>query len=310
MPLFRTTVAIALAVFLSAPAWALDPGETSYQFLRIGTDARGEAMGGALTGLADELGAAAYNPAALALSVPKQCRLGYGNWVTDIQSGYLSGAFALGERGRFALSAQYVDYGHFDGYDGLGNPTPEFNASDVALAASVANRLGEQIYWGLTGKFISQSIDGESSTGLAADLGVAVQLNDQRTRIGAAVRNVGGQTSTMGDAGKFGLPTVFAAGVSHHLQGAPLTVALEGLKPIDEDFGAAFGAEAQLAPAIALRAGYNTLTGTIDTGSNKDKLAGLSFGIGLTSGRLGIDYALSLYSELGELHRFSLSTGF
>jgi hypothetical protein len=297
-------------MFLVAPAHAGDPGTAVFTFLKIGTDARSTAMGGAMTGLADGLGAATYNPASLALAAPREVTASYVNWVLDIQGGSLAGAWAVGEKGRLGISAQYLDYGNFDSRDAEGNTAPDFGASDLALGLSYAASFGQNISAGITGRFISESIDNESMTGMAADLGLLYEFSDQRTRFGAAVRNLGGQTKAYANGAKEDLPIVLAAGASHHLRGTPILASVEVLKPSDDDVGGAFGVEVAATRQFSLRGGFNTLAGKIKTGSNSDKLAGISIGAGFQTDRLGVDYAFATHSELGDAHRFTIHTRF
>lgn len=295
---------------LTGVAFSADPGEAAYSFLKIGTDARSEAMGGAMTAVADQLGSTFYNPAALARTAPRSVMASYVNWLTDIQAGALAAAWGVGHTGRIGVSAQYLDYGTFDPRDAQGGPGDDFSASDFAFAATWAGRAGESFSYGVTGRFVSESIDDVSTTAMSTDLGVGYELADKRTHIGAAVRNLGAQTKSVEGGDKEDIPITLAAGVSHHLRGAPVLFAADVLKPSDDDIGGAFGVEVAAFRQMLIRAGYNTLTAKIDTDSDSDNLAGVSLGAGFVLERLTIDYAFSAYSELGDVHRFSIGSRF
>lgn len=309
-PLAAIACMIALVIAAASSVSAKDPGEDAYTFLKIGTDARSEAMGGAMTGVADQLGATFYNPAALAAVGPRSVMASYTNWLTDIQAGALAAVWSVGGQGRVGVSAQYLDYGDFDARDEVGNPGEDFSASDVALALTWASGLGRGLNAGVTGRFISESIDDANSSALAADLGLSYEFLDGRTRAGVAVRNLGGQTKSIEGGDKESLPIVLAAGLSHQLRGAPVLFAADLLKPSDDDVGGAFGVEVDVHRQFALRAGYNTLIAQIDTDSDSDNLAGISLGAGFSLERLAIDYAFTAYSELGDAHRFSIRSRF
>ena len=304
------SLALVFAGLCVVPAFAGDPGTTVFNFLKIGTDARSISMGGAMTGLADGLGAATYNPASIAQAAPREVAISYVNWVLDIQGGSLAGVWGIGEKSRLGISAQYLDYGDFDSRDAEGNTAPDFSASDLALGLSYAAAFSPNFSAGVTGRFISESIDNESMTGMAADLGVLYEFADRRTRLGAAVRNLGGQTKAYAGGAKEDIPTILAAGGSHQLRGTPVRASVEVLKPSDDDLGGAFGVEVAATRQFSLRGGFNTLAGKIKTDSNSDKLAGLSIGAGFQTERLGIDYAFAAHSELGDAHRFTLHTRF
>lgn len=311
MPKLRTIAsAIVALTFITGPAAAADPGEAAYSFLKIGTDARSEAMGGAMTAVGDQLGAAFYNPAALARTAPRSLMASYVNWLTDIQAGSLAGTWAVGTTGRIGVSAQYLDYGKFDPRDAQGDPGQDFTASDVALALAWAAREGDNLAYGLSGRFISESIDDVSTTALAADLGLTYEFGDKRTRVGLALRNLGAQTKSVEGGQKEDIPITLAAGLSHHLRGAPVLFAVDVLKPSDDDVGGAFGVEVAAFRQMLIRAGYNTLIAKVETDSNSDNFAGLSLGVGFVFERLAIDYAFASYSELGDAHRFSIGSRF
>lgn len=308
----KRTIALALSVVagLSTQIAAADPGDATYSFLKIGTDARSEAMGGAMTAVADQLGSTFYNPAALARTTPRSVMASYVNWLTDIQAGALAAVWGVGQTGRLGVSAQYLDYGTFDPRDSQGNPGADFSASDFAFALTWAASVREGFSYGLTGRFISESIDDLSTTAMAADLGLRYELTDRRTRVGLVVRNLGAQIKSIEGGNKEDLPITLAAGVSHRLRGAPVLFAADVLKPSDDDVGGAFGVEVAAFKQMLVRAGYNTLTANIDTNSNSDKLAGLSLGAGFVLERLSIDYAFAAYSALGDVHRFSIGSRF
>ena len=181
-----TAAALIIVAFGGVYAQAADPGEAAYSFLKIGTDARSEAMGGAMTAVADHLGSSFYNPSALARTAPRSVMASYVNWLTDIQAGSLAATWAVGRTGRIGAFAQYLDYGTFDPRKADGTPGEDFSASDVAVALTWAGLAGESFAYGVSGRFISESIDDVSSTALAADLGMTYEFQDKRTRVGLA----------------------------------------------------------------------------------------------------------------------------
>jgi hypothetical protein len=296
----------AAAAGVSARSWAAEPGKAGYLFLTVGPDARAEGMGGAQTAVADGLSAISYNPASLADARPRDWTLSYTNWVTDIQSGFMAAAIPIGSGLMMAAGIQYFDYGDFDGFDGDGVASGQFGASDFSGALTVAGRVGAPAAWGVTGRFISESIDSESSTGFALDAGARYELGDGRTRVGASIRHLGSQTKALGGGKKDDLPVTGTFGIAHRLRGAPLLAALDIVKPSDDDFGFLGGLEFAGLKPLTLRAGYNSLTGQIETGSGRDDLAGFSIGIGILLRGMMLDYAYGSLSVLGDSHRFGL----
>jgi len=290
---------------------AAGAGEAGFDFLNMGTDARAEALGGAHVALTDGVSSLYYNPAGMAWSAPKQVMATYHNWVTDIQSGFVGGVLQLGQNGRIGAAIQYLDYGDIRAASANGTAPSDatiFGASDLAISISMAQRLGEQSSAGVTGRMIFESIDNESAQGIAFDAGIIHQLRDQRTRIGVAVRNAGFQTSAYGEGAKDQLPITAVAGVSHQLRGAPLLFTADLMKAYGRDFGAGIGMEFSSLDPLTLRVGYNSVDGSLDSGSDNDKYAGVRFGAGFSLDKFVIDYAYGTMSELGSSHRFTIRT--
>ncbi|MBD3297812.1 MAG: PorV/PorQ family protein [candidate division Zixibacteria bacterium] len=303
------TAAVALAVMaIGATAWAASPGEAGFKFLDIGTDARAEGLGGAYTAAATGVSATYYNPSGMVWSPHGELLATYHNWVDGIQSGFVGGTTRLGEDGRVGLSIQYLDYGNIDAADASGESLGDFGASDLAVGISFARMIGSSSSVGVTGRFITESIDDKSATGLAFDAGLIHKMPDGRTRIGAAVRNAGFQMTTFADGAKDDLPITFVAGLEHDLRDMPFLVTADVFKPNDDDFGGALGLEFLAADAFRLRAGYNSLAGQFDSGSGSDDFAGFRFGAGFVLNTITIDYGYGSMSKLGTSHRFTLRT--
>jgi hypothetical protein len=206
------------------------------------------------------------------------------------------------------LSFQYLDYGSIDAADGSGQSLGDFGASDLAVGLSVARKVGAKSSIGVTGRFITESIDDKTATGLAFDAGVMHQMPDGRTRVAAAVRNAGFQMTTFADGAKDDLPITFVAGMQHELLDMPFVLTADLFKPKDDDFGGAVGLEFIAAEAFRLRAGYNSQAGQFDSGSSSDDLAGFRFGAGFILNKLTIDYGYGSMSKLGSSHRFTVRT--
>ncbi len=314
--LIRNTLAnvLALAALVLLPlghAYAAGAGEAGFDFLNMGTDARAEALGGAHVALSDGVSGLYYNPAGMAWAPPKQVMATYHNWVTDIQSGFIAGVLQLGQSGRIGAAIQYLDYGDIRAATASGTAPGDatvFGASDMAISVGVAQHMGERSSAGITARMIFESLDNESAQGIAFDAGIIHQLGDQRTRIGAAIRNAGFQTSAYGEGAKDKLPITAVAGISHHLRGAPLLFTADLMKPYGNDFGAGVGMEFYSLDPLTLRVGYNSLAGSLDSGSDSDKYAGLRFGAGFALDKIVIDYAYGSMSKLGASHRFTIRT--
>jgi len=319
----KTILCLVLVLALSASLFAgkAKTGTTAYPFLKIGVGAKSSSMGGAFVGLADDESAVYYNPAGIIGFQQKAISGSYMNYIADIQSGNLIAilpksspavvdAEGLGEepvfhdaQSAFAFSVVYLNYGKIDETDFAGDIIGDFGGSDMAIGATYARKLSPQLACGGTAKFIYQKIDQYSSTGLAVDAGLLYRLRDDRTNLGLSASNLGVQLSGLSPEHKDPLPIILRGGVSHQTRELPLTVALEGVYPTDNDIYGSIGLEIHPNIPIALRVGYSTFGQNYKTGGSKDNTAGFSFGVGFKPAKVAIDYAFLPYADLGSLHR-------
>lgn len=337
----RLTTLVLLAGFMFALAGSSyggandKVGTTAYSFLKIWVGARTQAMGGTGVGLADDETALQYNPGGLPQllgefpveeyefeyeyqgekKVPEQREkrnlftITYNNYLCDIQSGFLGYLRPLGGEGIWGASVNYFNYGSFDETDAQGNKIGTFGASDLAVAGSYAYRFSRQLFLGGTVKFIYESIQDYSSSGLAFDLGFIYRFKDGRTQVGGALTNLGTQLSALGEE-KESLPTLASVGFSHRLRGLPFTLCADASKPLDNDFYFSLGGELTRLDPFFLRLGWNYNGRNYRTDSDKDNFAGFSGGFGYNWREFLLDYSYSSFADLGGAHRITFSGSF
>jgi hypothetical protein len=304
-------------------------GTAAYTFLKIGTGAKSQGLGGAFVGLADDATALYYNPAGLTargedeilydelLGKPlyeapqNRFTASYINYLVDFQYGFLGYVRDIDSTTAMGVSASYQNFGTFDRLDAEGSEQGTFGASDIAFALTYSKRVSSKFSAGATGKVVFEKIDTYSSTGLAADIGLMYLLaSDGTSRLGLAVTNLGAQLKGLTDEHKDKFPTKIAFGLSHQLVGLPFLFSAEGGKPFDNDFYAAAGMElVSLRPFVA-RIGWSSQGRDYRVGGDNEFLAGFAGGFGLTYKNYQIDYSYSSYGDLGSVHRISLGAGF
>jgi hypothetical protein len=291
--LLSLVVIIALAT--SAEAINSKAGTAAYTFLKIGTGAKSQAMGGAYVGLADDATALYYNPAGLTvldqeslvydellnkpLNAPLQNRFtaSYINSLLDFQFGYVGYVREIDSVSALGASVSYQNYGTFTRLDATGVEQGTFGASDFAFGLTYSKRFAPRFSAGVTGKCIYEKIDNSSSNGLAADLGLMYQLTpDGSTRIGLALTNLGAQLKGLSQTHKDNLPTKIAGGISHQLKGLPFLFSGEIGKPFDNDIYASLGTELVSLKPFFIRLGWTTQGKDYKVGANNDALAGFS----------------------------------
>jgi hypothetical protein len=109
---------------------------------------------------------------------------------------------------------------------------------------------------------------------------------------------------------KENLPLNFQFGVSKHLAHLPMLYSLTLIKYQDEDLRFRAGGEFTLSKNLSLRLGYDTVRSDQKVGTDADRFAGLSIGLGLAIHDYVLDYGLSSFGEVGALNRLSISMTF
>jgi len=327
--------AISLAAILAAllpavPARAAriypSAGSTSATFLKLGAGARALGMGGAFTSVCDPY-AAYWNPAGLAcLGEEKTLGLFHNEYFQGLGQEYLLYTVPASGGGLFGLPLPAAgtwgfSFNYFyvpkdlERRSGLYEADPvapispvegRFGASDAAVSAAYGGGLGRGYSGGLSLKAIRQSIDDYSGATLAADLGVARELNwrGRKLRAGLALLNLGPGIKL--DKERYGLPLSLRAGLSGRLPGAGTLLSLDAEKPVDDYLTLAVGAEHPLTGRLLLRAGYRAR----HYGNELGAWSGFSAGAGVVFEKLDFDYAFTPFGDLGTAHRFSLALRF
>lgn len=284
-------------------------GTSAFSFLKINVGARPVAMGGAFTGAAEDESSLYYNPAGIALFESDRYVLGYHNYFVDMQSGFVGYIHSLDDRKSVAFYASYLNYGDFTETDLQGNITGDFGGGDLLLAATFAMRQSRVFCLGVTAKFIRESIQDYSATGIALDLGARYNTDRSRYTAGLMIQNLGAQLSSLGEGDKDGLPVTVRAGGSARPKGLPFLFVADVIAPVDNDIDVAAGAEYYNFKPLYLRVGYNTFGSNYKAEDSDAGLAGLSMGVGIDYNSMQLSYAFSPAADLGESHRITLTGG-
>jgi hypothetical protein len=179
-------------------------GTTSAEFLLIGANARGMALGGGYMALANDLGALYANPGALALIKRAGVQGSQLNYVADtklnsgaIATPYGGGSGAIGfSIGSFGFSDQPVYTPQQP------NGTGEFySVSESYAAATVAKNFSDRFSVGITAKGVFDRLGQVSGSALAVDFGTHFhsQLAGKPIRFAFALTNLGTNLKYKGD---------------------------------------------------------------------------------------------------------------
>lgn len=297
----RATVPILAATLLSsgpARAGIENAGTTAANFLALGVGARTLAMGGAVLGVGDDAGAAAWNAAALGWVNGTDVALAHASLPNQSLQEWGTVGSRLGGRGtRWALSGLYQGDGSFQGLDASGNPTGDFSVSNVAMGATLAQQLGGLASVGVGAKAVHEKIATASGTGFTFDAGLMVRAGG--FGLGLAAQNVGGHMSYGGT--RYPFPTNYGVGLGYTHPTSGMRVALDANFPNAYHPDVRGGVEWLYRGTLALRAGYRK-----ELSSPDDPLTGPTFGLGAHYGGMWLDYGYLLAGEGNGEHRMGL----
>jgi hypothetical protein len=332
----RVFVLLALALLpalpVSAqvlPAFGRDrSGTVGFQFLKVPTDARSIGLSQSVVTTAEDASSLLYNPAlasrvdGLTLGLSRATHFEGGLFTTSYAGAIVPvGPVTLG------LSVQALDSDEMDVTTefqprGTGQT---FRFVDLAAGLTVSQRLTDLFSYGVTLRYVRESVfDLTTQTG-TLDLGIAYDVGSTGARIGVAIRNFGldaapegtitrvdpngpGGVATVDEFESITPPTTFLLGLSYDaLRAHPdhaLTLASQLYRPNDNTETLGLAAEYSFAGALYLRGGYRfgveEYRGSLGAGLNVGALGGLG-------SQVRIDYGFQSMEVLGDVHAVSLN---
>lgn len=169
-------------------------GTTSGQFLKIGPGARALAMGGTYVGISDDIYAAYYNPAGVAISKGNgQVAFNHSQWIADINYDFAAASLNIESLGSLFISITSLRVPEekvrtIEFPDGNGQ---FWDAGSVSMGVGFARSLTDRFSIGFQAKYIQESIWSTSASGFALDIGTYYITPFNDLVIGASVSNFG-----------------------------------------------------------------------------------------------------------------------
>ncbi len=301
------------------------------QFLKVPIGARGMGMGGAYGSVANDLSALYWNPAGIADIKSVATEISYLQWFATYSHSFAAASFPLNQDYVVAINATSFSSGDIK-ITTIDNPqgtTANYSVSDLALGVTLSGYLTDQFSFGITAKYINNSIYNLSSNGLAFDIGTMYNTGIYGIKIGFSIHNLGGETSYAGQslrtikktieqlnaapvdmamiAYPYSYPLIFRASISseiykeddHKVIGA---FDFNTFSDVPEQFS--LGAEYSYADFVALRAGYQTSHDQFGLAAG----IGIKYELGGVDGRF--DYAINPTKTLGLVNRFTIGIRF
>ncbi|HOK70460.1 MAG TPA: PorV/PorQ family protein [Bacillota bacterium] len=281
---------LILALTMSASALAADDPVGTAAMMDIGMGARALGMGGAHIAVADDSAAVYYNPAGLAFMSERHV----GSLYTQQYgaAGFMAAAYAQKHVGVGGLR---LDASGIEGTDEFANETGVFGVSDFTVIVCGGIEALPNLGIGAALKYYSQALPDNPGKGVTGDIGLLFIAPSKKLRVGAVVKNVGGELKySSGYADAFDRSV--GAGVAFY----PVDRLLLAADLIYKDeLETRIGGEFQLG-RILLRAG----------GAFGSKQNSLTAGAGFSASMFTIDYAYQTHSILPDSHRLSLGMKF
>lgn len=334
----RIIFANSLLLSLTVISLAQDKvGTCAAQFLQIPVGGKAIAMGGAFTAVADDPTALYWNPGAISRAQKHRLYAAQSNWLVDSQHQWLGAQFMFTGADAIGVSITNLNYGSREKVTTVAQPegTGEYwDATDFAFSLTYARNLTDRFSIGGSAKYVQQRIWHESASQVAFDLGLLFITQFNGLTIGACMRNFGGDLGMEGrdllhridldpdnqgnnetivaklKTDRWPLPLTFTVGASMPLINSRFlrwVVAVDAVRPTDNNQVLNLGSEINIMHMVCLRGGYQTLF-------RSDKQEGLTLGLGLNvpvgNFSLGVDLSYQDFGLFGMLQTTAVNISF
>ena len=291
-------------------------GTTSFQFLKIMTDARSTGMGEAFSAVVNSSQAVFWNPGALVRVQHADFAVSYLDWLLDVKHTSVALAYRWRGVGVFGFQGLLTDVGEIEvtRVDHLGfvgdiyNPGltgEKISPSAMSLGLSFARSLTDKFSFGVTAKMVREDLVVQSKTMLVFDMGLIYNTGYRTLQLSAVVRHFGPEVRYVDKS--YPLPQTFSLGVMAYVLGPgnallfpsgdhSLLLAYDMTHPRDYNQQHHLGFEYSFRNMLFVRGGYKF---------NYDE-EGPAFGFGVKVKNFRFDYS---YSDFGPyfsaVHRFT-----
>ncbi len=303
-------------------------GTSGFQFLKIPIDARSAALGETVVANAFDASALFWNPALAAHLETVTFGVSHVAYFVDVTLNYAGTTFHLpGPSLTLGLSLQTLSSGSMDvttEFEPFGTGE-SFSLFDMAAGITVAQSLTDLFSYGVTAKYIRESVAGIDQTTLAFDLGIYYQIGSTGAQMAVAVRNFGLDSFSNGEISRgiidspsvvierefesITLPTTFLLGLTYNVLHKNVEndffVSAQLNNPNDNAENWNMGMEYIWQKLLSLRLGYRF-------GIEEHTIPSVGLGINLPffGPDLRFDYGFSRLDRLGSIHRVTLNTAF
>jgi len=302
-------------------------GISAYQFLKIGVGARAVGLGESFIAIEDDASALYWNPAGLVQFNDNQVIVAHAEYVVDIKHEFFGSVYHLSSNDAVGVSVTSL---HMDEMPVTTETQPfgngrYFSFGDIAVGLSYSKRMTDQFSFGVTFRYVEETLDILKMRGMVADLGTYYITGLGSSRFAVVVSNFGADVAPSGEVPaylgygtissfqSFSPPTQFKLGFAMEpmqTERERITTSIELNHPNDNAENVHLGVEYQWDKWLCLRVGLKRtigerLLGTDNSGSG-DFTGG--FGLAMPTGftAIKLEYAYAHFNALGSVHRISL----
>ena len=321
---FIVFLGITFSQYRDIPDVVTKVATTAGNWLKLETGARGVGMAGAMVAAGTGVSAITYNPSSIGFIKGSELYYSKTNYLAGISHSSMAYgtqvtptdfvAFHL-----FSFNSGKMDVTNAFFPDGTGE---EFDVTGLSLRGTYAKILTDRLKFGVSIKYIRESIYTTAMQTVAIDLGSNFDTGIYGIILGMSVSNFGPDVQFSGEGleqqvadtlsvdgtlskltDEFPIPMSFRLGIKKDVFNDSihkLTVAMDGVNPIDYVVTGNIGLEYSWLETAYVRGG---------THLNHDT-ASFTIGAGIKIGNIFVDYAFANYGILENTNQFGLRFGF
>jgi len=312
-------------------------GTSAATFLGIPVGMKATAMGGAFIAIADDPSALYWNPGAISRMDQTALYVSQSNYLVESKHIWVGVQVAVTPQDAIGISVNHLDYGDREEVTSVALPdgTGEFwEAGDLCIGLSYARNVTDRFSIGGTLKYIEQNIWHEKAWTVAVDLGLLFITQFNNLRIGAVIRNFGGEMQLEGrdlrrrididplhmgnnetlvaymKTDSWPIPLSFCVGAAmpmirtNHIK---LTLSADAIRPTNNNEILNAGMEVSVYQLLRIRSGYQSL---LCANSEKGFSCGLGLKIPLPGCSIVFDYSYQEFGKFNPVQGFSLNIAY
>ncbi len=303
---------LTLAACLSASSVEIkDSASVAAKYLDITAGAAGAGMGNAYLGASVDAEAVFWNPAGLN-NMKRQDKdfsiyFSQNIWFMNSAMTHISAAKHVKKIGTFALGLAYFGAGEMDrsGITSAGDPIPmegSFSPFGFIASVSYANNLDQDTDYGVTIKYLLDSVDGDGVHAALFDIGARYHFRPlSGLSFSLAAKNFGAAIAGKPAAKEVSIAALYAFAIEDF----KFKVEYDACGKLSVPALHRAGLEVVFPYLFTARLGYQT-----DNTGATEGLKGFTAGIGVNIDRKKIDFAFEPYGEIGEAYKLSFGGDF